>query len=78
MTSNKEIPNTPTKIGRPKNPDAWLPDGSFNSNHYFKLNYHKPHTCEYCGKTRKCSDNIIRHMKSARCTKARELLELKV
>lgn len=73
MTSTKET--TSKKLGRPINPDKWLPNGMMDTSYYFKLNYHKPHTCEICGRTRKCSDNIIRHQKSARCMKARALLE---
>ena len=77
MTSPKEIQIEPKKLGRPVNPNRWLSDGTLDVNYYFKLNYHKPHTCEYCGKTRKCSDNILRHLKSARCMKARAQLEMK-
>ena len=76
MTSNKEHQNISTKLGRPINPERWLSDGTIDPNYYFKLNYHKPYTCEFCGKTRKCSDNILRHLKSARCVKARLLLDM--
>jgi len=77
MTSNKDNQITSTKLGRPINPSRRLADGTIDPNYYFKLNYHKPHTCEICGKTRKCSDNIMRHLKSARCLKARAQLEMK-
>ena len=76
-TKNKKIRKP---LGRPRtNPSRWNPDGSLSSeyiNAYFKEHYHKPHICEYCGKERKCSDNIIRHQKSARCVEARKQLGL--
>lgn len=77
MTSPKEPQNVSAKLGRPINPNRRLPDGTIDPSYYFKLNYHKPHTCEICGRTRKCSDNILRHLKSAKCLKARAALEMK-
>ena len=46
MTSNKEHQNTAIKLGRPINPNRWTPEGIIDPNYYFRLNYHKPHTCE--------------------------------
>ena len=77
MTSINQATQTTQikKHGRPINPACHLPDGSVDPNYYFKIKYHKPHTCEFCGKTRKCSDNVARHQRSARCAKARAMLE---
>ena len=72
-----------------RNPLRWNPDGSPNTtyikaisreyfNAYFQKHFHTPHTCEICGTTRMCSDNVIRHQKSLKCMKARKLLEEKL
>jgi hypothetical protein len=78
--SDNEINEKPQKpMGRPRNPNRWNPDGTLKTDVYtlyFKEHYHKPHTCEYCGKVRKCSDNVARHQKSARCVAARKKLGL--
>ena len=80
IEENIEIPIKQKKLGRPRKNDRWLPDGTFDLNFYnvyFEQHYHKPHTCIYCGKTRKCCDNKIRHEKSKKCQLARQLLEQK-
>ena len=80
LTSSEtnEIPRRP--LGRPRSkPERWNPDGTLSSEYitaYFKEHWHKPHTCEYCGKVRKCSDNVARHQRSARCVAARKKLGL--
>ena len=79
MTSSEKDETQHKTIGRPRNPKKWNPDGTLNTEYstlYFREHYHKPHTCEYCGKIRKCSDNVVRHQRSARCVKARQLLGL--
>ena len=79
-SENEMITERPRRpMGRPRNPNRWNADGTLKSDVftlYFKEHYHKPHTCEYCGKTRKCSDNIARHQKSANCMEARQKLGL--
>ena len=76
MSANENIEKQRQPMGRPKKPKRWNPDGSLRTEYYFKEHFHKPHTCEYCGKVRKCSDNIARHQKSAKCVQARTLLGL--
>lgn len=61
-------------MGRPRTSKRWNPDGTLNTSYFFKEFYHKPHTCEYCGKVRKCSDNVARHQQSFRCVEARKRL----
>ena len=77
-TSDNEITQKQRKqVGRPRNPKRWNSDGTPDPNFittYFKERYHKPHTCEYCGKVTKCSDNVARHQQSFRCVEARKQL----
>jgi len=79
LTSSEKDEKQHKRMGRPRNPKRWNSDGTLNTDYstiYFKEHFHKTHTCEYCGKIRKCSDNVARHQKSARCIKARTLLGL--